>query len=435
MALDAEGIATALGGAQLSGDGWKARCPSHADENPSLSISEGKNGRVLLHCHAGCSQSEVIAALVALDLWSNGTRSKRTTEKTPIIPVPADAPTMCFVHPKYSKPSQVWPYHLADGGLAGYLARFDFVKDGVSRKDCLPITYCDLGNGQRGWRSKGISAPRPLYRLPELLARANAPLLVTEGEKAADAAQRLFPDYAVTTPMHGAKSPAKTDWSPMNNRAVTIWPDHDRPGADFAQLVAKLAFEAGATTVACVDVPDAFPAGWDLADELPDGLTADQIRRLLAAAPAWSPGPSHRGAKSPSPRRMIRAMRGGLAEATEAALAVLRDDRDWLAAVYVWGNLLVRPIRLDDRLEAGGIKRPLGVLCLHSVDVDWLRLRLAQLAEFYAQTEDGIRPIDPPFGVCRCLFAATPWPGVPSLLGIIETPIVTLDGRVVQDPG
>jgi hypothetical protein len=233
MALDAEGIAKALGGAQPSGNGWKARCPSHDDETPSLSLSDGENGRVLLHCHAGCSQSEVIAALVALGLWPNKTRSKRSMEKTPIIPVPADAPPMSFKHPKYGAPVQAWPYHLADGGLAGYIARFDFVKDGEPRKDILPITYCDLGNGTRGWRSKGIPEPRPLHRLPELLVRADAPVLVTEGEKAANAAQGLFPDYAVTTPMHGAKSPAKTDWTPVKGRSVTIWPDRDQPGTDF----------------------------------------------------------------------------------------------------------------------------------------------------------------------------------------------------------
>ena len=255
MALDAEGIARALGSAQPSGNGWKARCPSHADEKPSLSISEGKNGRVLLYCHAGCSQSDVIAALVALGLWPNETRPKRSREKTPIIPVPGDAPAMSFVHPEHGEPSQVWPYHLADGGLAGYIARFDFVKHGVTRKDCLPITFCDLGNGKRCWRSKGIPTPRPLYRLPELLARPDAPVLVTEGEKAADAAQRLFPDYAVTTPMHGAKSPAKTDWSPIKHRAVTIWPDRDQPGADFARLVAELADEGSVTTVRIVAVP------------------------------------------------------------------------------------------------------------------------------------------------------------------------------------
>lgn len=50
--------------AQRTGAGrWKARCPAHADRTPSLSISEGQDGRVLLRCFAGCTVSEILAAL------------------------------------------------------------------------------------------------------------------------------------------------------------------------------------------------------------------------------------------------------------------------------------------------------------------------------------------------------------------------------------
>jgi DNA primase len=42
---------------------WTARCPAHADRNPSLSVSEGDDGRVLLHCHAGCTFQQIMAAL------------------------------------------------------------------------------------------------------------------------------------------------------------------------------------------------------------------------------------------------------------------------------------------------------------------------------------------------------------------------------------
>lgn len=46
-----------------SGDGWVARCPSHEDRNPSLSVSEGRDGRALVYCFAGCSIKEIVAAL------------------------------------------------------------------------------------------------------------------------------------------------------------------------------------------------------------------------------------------------------------------------------------------------------------------------------------------------------------------------------------
>jgi hypothetical protein len=40
-----------------------ARCPAHGDRSPSLSIRAGDDGRVLVHCHAGCRFAEIVAAL------------------------------------------------------------------------------------------------------------------------------------------------------------------------------------------------------------------------------------------------------------------------------------------------------------------------------------------------------------------------------------
>lgn len=47
----------------LSNGKYLAKCPAHGDKTPSLSIAEGNDGRVLLHCLAGCDTSEVLAAL------------------------------------------------------------------------------------------------------------------------------------------------------------------------------------------------------------------------------------------------------------------------------------------------------------------------------------------------------------------------------------
>jgi len=42
---------------------WVACCPAHDDSSPSLTISEGRDGRVLVHCFAGCGSSDVVEAL------------------------------------------------------------------------------------------------------------------------------------------------------------------------------------------------------------------------------------------------------------------------------------------------------------------------------------------------------------------------------------
>jgi len=52
-----------LEGVRQSGEGWTAFCPAHGDERSSLSIGEGKDGRVLLHCFAGCDIADIVAGL------------------------------------------------------------------------------------------------------------------------------------------------------------------------------------------------------------------------------------------------------------------------------------------------------------------------------------------------------------------------------------
>jgi len=39
---------------------WIARCPAHDDRTPSLAIRELEDGRILLHCFAGCGAAEVL---------------------------------------------------------------------------------------------------------------------------------------------------------------------------------------------------------------------------------------------------------------------------------------------------------------------------------------------------------------------------------------
>ena len=64
----ARSIAQALGGIR-NGNGYLCRCPvpSHGkgrgDRNPSLSIADGDDGKLLVRCFAGCDPCNVLAAL------------------------------------------------------------------------------------------------------------------------------------------------------------------------------------------------------------------------------------------------------------------------------------------------------------------------------------------------------------------------------------
>jgi len=60
---DVEVLLDRLDGVRRAGpDSWMARCPAHPDRNPSLSVSV-KDGRVLVHCFAGCHPDAVLGAV------------------------------------------------------------------------------------------------------------------------------------------------------------------------------------------------------------------------------------------------------------------------------------------------------------------------------------------------------------------------------------
>ena len=58
------------------GRGTPVRCPAHDDRNPSLSLSMGEKGRILIKCHTGCSAESVVTAwgLTLADLMPNRER-------------------------------------------------------------------------------------------------------------------------------------------------------------------------------------------------------------------------------------------------------------------------------------------------------------------------------------------------------------------------
>jgi len=127
-------------------------------------------------------------------------------------------------------------------------------------KKIRPLSW----DGQQ-WRWKAPPSSRPLLNLDQLTARADAKVLVVEGEKAADAAARLFPSLVVTTWPSGCKATDKADWSPLRGRAVTLWPDNDEVGrAAVARIAVRLM--AIGCSIKVINPPDNLPEGWDVAD-------------------------------------------------------------------------------------------------------------------------------------------------------------------------
>jgi len=114
MNTRAESLARALGG-HKSGRGWMARCPAHEDGTPSLSIVQAEQ-RVLVHCHAGCSQDRLLAVLRERRLWSAAARPYRAAPQRPPRPRPSDYARQIWRDARSARGTLVETY-LASRGL------------------------------------------------------------------------------------------------------------------------------------------------------------------------------------------------------------------------------------------------------------------------------------------------------------------------------
>lgn len=325
--------------------------------------------------------------------------SANSTAGTPawkaVIPIPDEAMRKIpKQHGKNGKPSKVWIYRSADGLPVMVLYRFDLKSDdsGAPRKVFAPLTWCQpSGTGASCWRWQGLPEPRPLLRLNELTSRLTAPIVMCEGEKAADAAAELLPGYVATCWPNGTNSWQKADFAPLAGRDVLLWPDNDAPGLKCMDALAEHLRQLGASSVRLMALevfnqqpgldgarPIFTPGGkWaegdDAADSLAKGWTAAHLAELersgelFALAPALAaPAESSktRASGEPAPAEKPSPVPAGFRVTTEGVfytgedgearpvcspldiLARTRDDKG-----HGWGLL----VEFDD--PDGAIKR------------------------------------------------------------------------------
>ncbi len=207
-------------------------------------------------------------------------KNSNKEEGTAVTPIPND---VTLDPPKHYLGilSKIWNYYDERERLILHVCRFDKNDGG---KIVLPLTYRQYQNGTRQWAWKGLDEPRPIYNQHLLVKYPDKPVLIVEGEKAADAAQAIFPDYVVITSPNGANAANYADWSLLAGRIVFIWPDHDAEGLIYAADVARIALAVGAVSVAIVQVPKIFPDKWDLADILPPGISHEWLAKAISDA-------------------------------------------------------------------------------------------------------------------------------------------------------
>ena len=253
-----------------SGREWRGKCPAHRDRTPSLSISEGDDGRALLHCHAGCKTEDVLTALSLTmadlmppaDVPPRSRNRPQADDKGKTYPTARDAvAALDEVMQRKHKARQAgcWSYLDVQRNSVAVVIRYDLP---TSEGEKQQKTFRPISQHQGGWRCSDPPEKWPLYRLPELPDADR--IYVVEGEKAVDAARSI--GLFATTSAHGAQCPQKTDWTSAAGKEVVILPDNDQPGRGYQhKIIAQL---AGLTPVPTAKVVDllGLPLGGDIVD-------------------------------------------------------------------------------------------------------------------------------------------------------------------------
>lgn len=248
-----------LDGVEKRNGSWQARCPAHDDHTPSLSITEGDDGKVLLKCFAGCTSEDITGAigLTLRDLFPDVEGDHRK---------------------EYRKITQTYDYHDAEGKIIFQTVRFEPKSFSQRRPD---------GRGGWKWNLKGIDPV--LYRQPKVLkaAKSDETVYIVEGEKDADRLIRL--GFTATTNPMGARKWRESYSETLRGAHVMVLPDADKPGREHAEQVAR-SLQDKAVNVKVLELPELSEKG-DVSDWLDSGGTAEKLKRLALETPEWEPTP------------------------------------------------------------------------------------------------------------------------------------------------
>jgi putative DNA primase/helicase len=237
-----------LSGVKELRDGFLALCPSHDDQNPSLKISEGRDGRALIHCHAGCKFDSVLNAigLQPHDLFLENKRE--------IVAVY-----------KYRDENGKVVYEIVRTNPKGFYARRNV-------------------GGKTIKNLKG--AKKVPYNLPEVIdaVENNRLVIIVEGEKDADNLLKL--GLTATTFAFGLKW-EDTYSQYFHDARVVIIPDNDKVGKDKSLNVAKQLYPV-VKTLRLVFLPNLPPKG-DISDWLHNGGSKAALLKNIKETALWEP--------------------------------------------------------------------------------------------------------------------------------------------------
>ncbi len=276
---------------------WMALCPGHEDKNPSLSISQGNDGRVLLKCFAGCKPERIVSALgLAMSDLFDRRNGSETAEMNRSV-----------------KSASAIRQILADGGHQA-------TEEYFYARDVRKVRFERVGTIQPGkgkpektfrwehrkdgeWWSGQGKQPVPLYanrsfRDPDIIDQA----IGVEGESKAD----LLDKPGI--PAFSYHSLRIDQCEVLADLDVILFPDKDVAGQRQAvQAALTISRSKQARSIRIIQPPDELPSQGDVVDGIRRfGWDRQRIEGLVASAVPYVPGedpelPNDGHGSSPSP--------------------------------------------------------------------------------------------------------------------------------------
>lgn len=242
-----------LRGVRRNGAGWSACCPCRNDDNnPSLSIGQGRDGRVLVTCHRGVP-CDVNAICDSMGMAVSELMPKTT-------------------RPEKQKLKLVKNYDYTDENGQLLFQKQRFVDDS-GRK-----TFRQRRKSPAGEWIYNLDGVSPvLYNLPRVIqAKADDQVIwVVEGEKDADTLNDL--GYVATTMPGGAGKWKEIHTEVLSGGKVIVVADNDEVGRKHAIDVAEALKQAGARVK--LRIPESHK---DLTDMLEAGLQLGDLAKFSA---------------------------------------------------------------------------------------------------------------------------------------------------------
>lgn len=275
-----ENFLSRLDGVRRAGSGWVARCPCRNDDsNPSLSIGQGDDGRVLVTCHRGisCNVEEICTAVgmrVSDLMVPDGDVKPTIPPKREIAKIaqPSAEKKQQDTKPQ-SKPKFVESYDYVDENGKLLFQKLRYVDENGKK------TFSQRKpDGKGGWEYSLGDTPKVLYNLPSVLKakQDGYPIWLVEGEKDANTLSDM--GLIATTMPGGAGKWLDIHTEALAGALVEIVADNDEVGIKHARSVQEALNNSGCDAQVWIS-----PKFKDVTDHLNGGMSIDELVQIEEA--------------------------------------------------------------------------------------------------------------------------------------------------------